>query len=326
VFLKYIYYKRKLFYLLSVFFLIFIATFYFYDIPVAAVLYPTFLCLLIGAVFLTVDFFVTKEKVKFLSSIEKMGSDLCAELPDAQSIRDEQYEKLIKMLCVSQKENLFNASVKYNDMIDYYTVWAHQIKTPIASMRLNLQNEDSPHSRRLQNDLNRIEGYVNMVLTFLRLDSDSSDYVFCQCDLDKMIKESVKKFSGEFIYKKLSLNYTPVKKTVLTDEKWFCFVIEQVISNCIKYTEKGNITIDLVGESLIISDTGIGIMPEDLPRVFENGYTGFTGRKDKRASGIGLFLCKRICDNLGHNISISSIVGEGTSVKIGLERKNSLVE
>lgn len=212
-------------------------------------------------------------------------------------------------------------------MVEYYTVWAHQIKTPIASMRLQLQSEDSDLSRRLAGDLNRIEAYVEMVLTFLRLDSTSTDYVIREIDLDSVIKPAIRKFAGDFISKKLSMDFKPTESKVLSDEKWLSFVIEQVLSNAVKYTKKGGIRIYMDTPGILcIEDTGIGISAEDLPRIFENGYTGFNGREDKRASGIGLYLCKRICDNLGHKIYAESEVGTGTKMILDLSTKKIGIE
>ena len=129
----------------------------------------------------------------------------------------------------------------------------------------------------------------------------------------------MKKFSSEFIGRKLRLIYDPLNTSVITDEKWLSFVIEQVLSNALKYTPSGSITISLVGEkTLRIEDTGIGIAPSDLPRIFENGYTGFNGRTDKKASGIGLYLCRRVCNNLGHTITANSTVDVGTAIDIDL--------
>ena len=212
-------------------------------------------------------------------------------------------------------------------MIDYYTVWVHQIKTPIASMRLNLQNEDSALSRKLSSDLFRIEQYVEMVLTFLRLDAESTDYVIKEYDLDAIVKQAVKKFAGEFIGRKLRLIYEPLNTRVVTDEKWLSFVIEQVLSNALKYTHAGSITITLeAGKKLCIRDTGMGIAAENLPRIFENGYTGYNGRTHKKASGIGLYLCKRICTNLGHAIRAESVVEQGTVIIIDLAQGRLEVE
>ena len=124
-------------------------------------------------------------------------------------------------------------NLRYADMVDYYTIWAHQIKTPISSMHLTLQNEDTDLSRRLSEDLFRIEQYVDMVLMFLRLDSDSTDYVIAQQDLDDIIRQAVRKFSSQFIRKKIRLLYEPVKVQAVTDEKWLLFVVEQVLLSLI---------------------------------------------------------------------------------------------
>ena len=212
-------------------------------------------------------------------------------------------------------------------MIEYYTVWAHQIKTPIASMRLQIQSEDTESARKLMGDLNRIESYVEMVLTFLRLDSDSTDYLIKEYDLDEIIRPSIRKFSREFILKKLKLEYEPVSFKTITDSKWLSFIIEQVISNAVKYTSEGFVRIYMSEPGILcIEDTGVGISEEDLPRIFENGYTGFNGREDKRASGIGLYLCKRIADNLGHKIYAESKVGEGTKILLDMRTKKLEVE
>lgn len=242
-------------------------------------------------------------------------------------IEDEDYQTIIQMFQREHGKVITDNQRAYSEMVDYYTIWAHQIKTPIASMRLTLQNEDTALFRQLTNDLFRIEQYVEMVLTFLRLNSESTDYVIREYDLDKIIRQSVKKFAGEFISRKLSLIYEPLHITVLTDEKWLSFVIEQVLSNALKYTPSGSISITMEsGNKLCIRDTGIGIAAEDLPRIFEHGYTGYNGRADKKASGIGLYLCKRICARLGHGIEAESKIDEGTCIVIDLFREHLEVE
>lgn len=211
--------------------------------------------------------------------------------------------------------------------MDYYTTWVHQIKTPIASMRLLLEKEDSPVSRQLSEELFRVEQYVQMVMTYQRLDSDSTDYVFRQTDVDAVVRGAIRKFAPQFISKGIRLDYVPRQALVVTDEKWLSFVIEQLLSNAIKYTPAGCITIRFQDNNdLTITDTGIGIAPEDLPRIFERGYTGYNGRTDKRASGLGLYLCRRICDALGHGISIRSTPGVGTTVTISLSQKEQIFE
>lgn len=306
---------------------IFVCVFALYHLPIGAVLYPTGLCALCGMFFLTTDYKKAKEKHKKLLTLQKLSAELLHEFPEAETITEQDYQKLLLLLRNEQAELVTKMNASYTDMIEYYTIWAHQIKTPIASMRLHLQSEDTDISRQLSEDLQRVEQYVEMVLAFLRLDAESTDYVIRELNLDNIVRGAVKKFSTSFIRKKLRLIYEPLNVSVITDEKWLSFVVEQVLSNALKYTKEGSITIYLeASKKLCIKDTGIGIAPEDLPRIFENGYTGYNGRSDKKASGIGMYLCKRVCDKLGHTISVTSEPDVGTIVTIDLEQKKLEVE
>ena len=159
-----------------------------------------------------------------------------------------------------------------------------------------------------------------MALNYLRLGSESSDYVFREYDLDLILKQAIHKFAPQFIAKKIRLNYAPVSVRVLTDEKWLLFLIEQILSNSIKYTQEGSVTIAVTQDKILtIADTGIGIAPEDLPRIFEKGYTGYNGRLDKKSTGLGLYLCQMAANRLSHNISVISSPGIGTTVSIDLK-------
>ena len=321
LFFKYLRQKRRTILTGFAFALLFAVSFFLYRLPVEAVLYPALLCAALGAFLLILDFRKVKRKHEELTRIRTITDARTAYFPADETIQNADYREIIRLLCEEHAAFQTETNCKYEDMTGYYTVWAHQIKTPIASMRLSLQNEDSALSRKLTGDLFRIEQYAEMVLTYLRLDSGSTDYVFREYELDEIVKEAVKKYSAEFIGRKLRLVYAPLHTTVVTDEKWLSFVIEQVLSNALKYTPAGSITISLVGEkTLRIADTGIGIAPSDLPRIFENGYTGFNGRLDKRASGLGLYLCRRVCTQLGHSITASSVIGEGTAIDIDLSQ------
>lgn len=297
---------------------IFVSSDLLFDLPAVTVLYPLILSSAVFIVAGVMDFLIVLNKHRRLTR---------REVPDAVDILEKDYQEIIERLKDEQEFSRQKANSEYNNMVEYYTVWAHQIKTPIASMRLQLQSLDSDISRRLEGDLNRIEAYVEMVLTFLRLDSDSTDYVIKEIDLDDVIRPSIRKFAKDFINKRLSMDFKPTGIKVISDEKWLSFVIEQIISNAVKYTKDGGIRI-YMGEPgiLCIEDTGIGISAEDLPRIFENGYTGFNGREDKRASGIGLYLCKRICDNLGHKIGAESVPGKGTKISLDLNNDKIGIE
>lgn len=311
----------------AIFCLIFIVSFALYHLPIEAVIYPAALCVLLGLMLMILDFRRVKHKHEVLESIQGLTDAITGTFPRIEGIEDEDYQQIIRLISKEHNDYRTDTNRRYSDMIDYYTVWVHQIKTPIASMRLHLQNEDTAFSRKVSTDLFRVEQYVEMVLTFLRLNSKSTDYVIKEYDLDSIIKQTVKKFAGEFIGRKLSLAYEPLNTMVITDEKWLSFVIEQVLSNALKYTPTGSITITLEPDKrLCIRDTGIGIASEDLPRIFENGFTGYNGRSDKKASGIGLYLCKRICTNLGHSIKAESTAHEGTVITINLAQTKLEVE
>lgn len=293
-----------------------------YRLPVAAVAYPAALCSAAGFAVLILDYIKALKKHREMCRIAGMSREAAEMLPPAESIAEDDMRQLVLNLDEELRKAETAANKTFSDIVDYYTMWAHQIKTPIASMKLRLQNEDSDISRKLSLDLFRIEQYVEMVMMFLKLEERSRDYVFKKYDLDSIIRDALRKFSGEFIMRKLNLEYEPSEVKVLTDEKWLSFVIEQVISNALKYTPEGSISIKLKEPcTLCIEDTGIGIAAEDLPRIFEKGYTGLNGRADKQASGIGLYLCRRICEDLGHSISAVSEPGKGTCVMLGLGRR-----
>lgn len=309
-----------LFALLSL--LVLCISFLLYHLPLQAVVYPCIVCAAVGLGFLCMEYLQAAKRHRQMQKLLQSEQILRDMLPDAETVEsNDDYALIIKLLDDLQAQKL-RADEKFQDMMDYYTVWVHQIKTPIASMKLSLQNEDSAQARRLSAELFRIEQYVGMVLAFLRLDSNSTDYVFRSCDLDTLLRQSVRKYAADFIGKKLTLSYEPLGRTIVTDEKWFSFVIEQLLSNAIKYTQEGGtITIGMTDDNtLFLSDTGIGIAESDLPRIFEKGYTGFNGRTDKSASGIGLYLCKRVCTQLHIDISAESEPAKGTTMRLNLSQ------
>lgn len=239
------------------------------------------------------------------------------------------YRSMIAKMRQEKEELIFEDQKRYTEMMDYYGMWAHQIKTPIAAMRILVQSgmdreeneEIQKLFRQLQMELFKTEQYVEMVLSYLKIGDIAKDMVLERCDLGKVVRQAVKKYSRLFILQKLSLEMGEIAEIVLTDEKWLSFVVEQILSNALKYTKSGSVSIYLEQEGvLVIKDTGIGISAEDLPRIMEKGYTGYNGRIDKRSTGIGLYLCKKVMDKLHHQLRIDSEDGKGTKVVLDLRR------
>lgn len=239
------------------------------------------------------------------------------------------YRSMIAKMRQEKEELIFEDQKRYTEMMDYYGMWAHQIKTPIAAMRILVQSgmdreeneENQKLFRQLQMELFKTEQYVEMVLSYLKIGDIAKDMVLERCDLGKVVRQAVKKYSRLFILQKLSLEMGEIAEIVLTDEKWLSFVVEQILSNALKYTKSGSVSIYLEQEGvLVIKDTGIGISAEDLPWIMEKGYTGYNGRIDKRSTGIGLYLCKKVMDKLHHQLRIDSEDGKGTKVVLDLRR------
>ena len=301
---------------------IFALVFSLYDLELEAVLYAGGLCLLLLLAVLAADFCRSLARRRRYEEIFRNLPLLPEELPAARTVEEADLQEILKELGLRMEAALTEWENWRQESMDYYTTWVHQIKTPISVMRMTLEGEDTEEHRELSAELFRIEQYVEMVLSYLRLDSDSSDYVFQEYDLDSIIRQAVHKYAPLFVRKKLRLSYEPVNVKVLTDEKWLLFILEQILSNSIKYTQEGSVSITLTPDKVLnISDTGIGIAPEDLPRIFEKGVTGYNGRSDKKSTGLGLYRCKKAAGRLSHKISVQSKPGAGTVVSIDLDTK-----
>lgn len=316
IFWGYVRHHVKSISLFCIFIIIFSIVFSLYDLPGEAVIYAVVLCAAVGIILVTVDFLHYYRKLRTLEALSNCANLEVQKIPEGQNLMERGYCGIIESLINERTKLISENDFARSEMIDYYTLWAHQIKTPIAAIGLLLQGEDSPENKQFSSELFKIEQYVNMALSYLRLESDTTDYIIRQCSLDEIVKQAVHKYAPLFIRKKLSLDLAPLDCAVLTDEKWLSFVIEQLLSNALKYTAKGKISISMAadGGRLIIEDTGIGIAEENLPRLCQKGFTG--GRADKKATGIGLYLCKRILTKLSHSIAITSEVGSFTRVEI----------
>ena len=219
------------------------------------------------------------------------------------------------------------AQSKLTDLLDYYTLWVHQIKTPIAASRLLVAEvSDREVKQQLEQEIFKIDSYTNLVLQYLRLESFHDDLVFEKVQVEELVKEVVRKYALFFIQKGLTVNLHDLDKIIVTDKKWLLVVIEQILSNSLKYTKEGGLEIYMEGQELCIKDTGIGIKNSDVLRVFERGFSGYNGRLTQQSSGLGLYLSKKISEELGHKIRIESEVGKGTTVRIKFTEVKLVIE
>ena len=220
-----------------------------------------------------------------------------------------------------------DAENRYNDLVDYYTFWVHQIKTPIAASKLLVSEvADRQLKQQLEQEIFKIDSYTNLVLQYLRLESFHDDLVLKKENVEDLVKEVIRKYAIFFIQKGLSVNLHNLDRSIVTDKKWLLVVIEQILSNSLKYTNEGGIEIYMNGQDLCIKDTGIGIKNSDRLRVFERGFSGYNGRMTQQSSGLGLYLTQKISQELGHQIRIESELGQGTTVRIKFAEVNLIVE
>ena len=271
---------------------------------------------------LTAGFFRWKRKRRQLLILKRQAEQSLetADFPKAETPLEEIYQEIIReqeKRCQREQKESREKLVRSRE---YYTRWSHQIKTPIAAMELLLQEEPAD-VRALKRELLKTSQYVEMALSYQRMEGNGNDLVIQRYELRPVVMQAVKKVSPLLIHKHISFSAGDLSGEVLTDEKWLVFVLEQLLTNASKYTkEGGNVRIGQENGLLVLRDTGIGIRPEDLPRIFEWGYTGYNGRLDKRSTGVGLALVKQVMEMLGNKIEIRSVLGEGTEVFLDLRR------
>lgn len=235
-----------------------------------------------------------------------------------------QYSKYNREVSFKEKyENLLDENKRLRstyinekkDLEEYFLLWTHQIKTPITVANLIKSGSDV---KKLKEEMFYIEEYTNMAINYIKLTDRATDMDIEKVDLDKVIKTLLKKYSLIFINKRISLDYEDTNVEVIADPKLLSIMIEQILSNALKYTEKGNITISFDKErnSLSIKDTGIGIRDEDLVKIFDRGYSGFNGRVNHKSSGLGLFLVREISKILKLRVEVKSKLGQGSEFLI----------
>lgn len=323
--MNYLNFHKKSFVLFIVCILIFITVFYLSNLPVDAVLYGGLLCFIAAMIIAGFDFFhFYRQHTALKKLIEPIDAQI-EHLPEPRNAVDKDYTEIIQELHRQKREFESQAYVEKKELVDYFTLWTHQIKTPISAMGLILQNRGAfarDEDRELAIELFNVEEYVNTAMSYIRLKDISSDLAFDEVPLDDLIRKLLKKYARLFIGRKIRIDFQETDYTVVTDEKWLFIVLGQILTNSLKYTpEGGTITIRMEGDRLMIEDKGIGIPAEDVPRLFEKGFTGGNGRQFSKSTGQGLYLCKTIMDKLSHGIYITSIEGEGTTVILDFFRE-----
>ncbi len=219
-------------------------------------------------------------------------------------------------------EHVKNYRDKENEYREYIETWVHEIKTPIASTRLIIENNQNDITRNIKDEIKKIEEYIEQVLYYARSNNVSNDYLIKEVSLATLVRTVVKKNSRDFISKSIAIDIEAVQGTVFSDAKWLEFILNQVIGNAIKYISESNGKVKIFTVQnennivLTIEDNGIGIIEKDINRVFEKGFTGENGRKLGRSTGLGLYLCKKLAEQLGLGLILASKAGEGTKVSI----------
>ena len=318
-FIKYYIRSRLPFYLLVIFNGIILILFAFLFEEAADVLYYSLTILtFVSIIMVAWDLFRSYQSYKLAYLYEEITPLSPLEFYLAQTLENARE---------NQKNQTEEECKRYTDLMDYYTLWVHQIKTPIAASQLLVQDVTDRNIRSLlEREIFKIDAYVHLVLQYLRLENFHDDLQLKQVALEQLVKEVVRKYSLFFIQKGLTINLDDLNVKVISDEKWLLVIIEQVLSNSLKYTKSGGIEIYFKDNTLYLKDSGIGIKDSDILRVFERGFSGYNGRLTQQSSGLGLYLSKKIADQLGHDISISSQVGQGTTVSIHFQKKKLAID
>lgn len=306
---------------------IFAVILYLYDLPADPVLYAALLCAAVGLLSFILSYLRFHKQFRRLESALLNLPESRDDLPEPSGSTAVCYDEAVRMLCTKLAQSETDRRRGQEENTDYFTMWVHQIKTPISAMRLMLGEEDTPRSRALSAELFRIDRYAEMALNYARLNSTSNDLVFAKVEVEPVIKRVVRQYAGQFVRKHIALKCDIAPVQVLTDEKWLAFILGQLLANAVKYTESGTVTVTVTKNKVLkVSDTGIGIAPEDLPRIFEKGFTGYNGRAEKKSTGLGMYLSRRAADMLGHTLSVQSAPGAGSTFSLDMKESNLQVE
>ena len=276
--------------------------------------------LLVCIVFITISVLATIEMEYVFLGIEILGFILLIYLivhwfhyQKLSDVKDDN-ERLL-----NENKNLKSEMLNQKDDLNaYFLMWLHQIKTPMTVSKLLLEKPDDTTNTKLKMQLMYIEQYINMAMNYLKMIDHSTDMDITEVNLDDIIKNLLKKYSLLFIHNHISLEYQSNLTYVISDSQWLTILIEQILSNALKYTENGKIAIQYLEEkhALEIRDTGIGIRSEDIPKIFDRGYSGFNGRMNEKSSGLGLYLARKISERLNIQIEVESKLSKGSIFRL----------
>ena len=292
-----------------------------HGVPAEPVLYASALCTVAGLLCVLPGYWRFRRRYRALELALRGLPESRERLPDPVGAVEDAYDASVQQLCTLLAQSETTRRRERADSTDYFTTWIHQIKTPIAAMQLILREEDTERNRELSAELFRIDRYAEMALTYARLESPANDFVLTQVAVEPVVRRVVRQYAAQFVRRRIALRCEIEPITALTDEKWLAFILGQMLSNAVKYTESGSVTVRVTADvRLMVSDTGIGIAPEDLPRVFEKGFTGYNGRAGRKSTGLGMYLSRRGAEMLGHRLSVCSAPGEGSTFTLDLRR------
>ncbi|MFU7517207.1 sensor histidine kinase [Clostridium sp. HCS.1] len=224
----------------------------------------------------------------------------------------------------SMKDDISELKINSNEYREYIELWVHEVKTPIASSKLIIENNKSELTKSIGEEITKVENYIEQVLFYARSNALEKDYIIKELDLKSSVNKVIRRNSKVLIEKKIKIEISELEKIVYTDSKWLEFIINQVLSNSIKYIDDSKKENRIkfytknIGENVVlyIEDTGIGMNEKDVIKVFEKGYTGENGRKFGKSTGMGLYLCKKLTQKLGLGINIESEIKKGTKISI----------
>ena len=242
------------------------------------------------------------------------------------------FKNSLEQIDKSMLENVNKYKYITEDYKEYIELWIHEIKIPIATSKMVIENNKNAITKSIDEELDKVENYIEQALFYARSNTVEKDYYIRKVVLKEIVNESIKKNKSSLIQEKISIDIHDLDIEVNTDNKWIVFILNQIIQNSIKYRKKENAVIEIYANQgkenviLYIKDNGIGIKQGEITRVFEKGFTGTNGRlSNKKSTGIGLYLCKKLCNKLGIGIELNSVQNEGTEVKLVFP-KDSYIE